>query len=80
MLIKLNRGIELMEQERQIGFLETQVNEMSNRIKNLEYDLSEMTIENNQLRQRVKKLATRPLVAHRTIHQTRLNKHNHNHK
>jgi len=81
MLIKLNRGIELMEQESKYnGFLETKVNEMSNRIKNLEYDLAEMTVENNQLRQRVKKLATRPSNARRTIHQTRSNKHNHNHK
>ena len=80
MLIELNRGIKLMESEREIGFLVNQVEEMSNRMKSLEYDLAEMTVENNQLRQRVKKLATRPLVAHRTIHQTQLNKHNHNHK
>mgnify|MGYP003940329705 FL=1 len=80
MLIKLNRGIKLMELEKQIGFLETQVNEMSNRMKSLEYDLAEMTVENNQLRERVKKLAGRPLNARRTIHQTRSNKHNHNHK
>ena len=69
-----------MEQERQIGFLETQVNEISNRMKSLEYDLAEMTVENDQLRERVKKLAARPLNARRTIHQTRSNKHNHNHK
>ena len=80
MLIELNRGIKLMELEKQIGFLETQVNEMSNRMKSLEYDLAEMTVENNQLRERVKKLAARPLNARRTIHQTRSNKHNHNHK
>jgi len=77
MLIKLNRGIKLMEPEKQIGFLENQVEEMSNRMKNLEYDLAEMTVENNQLRQRVKKLATRPFNARRTIHQTRSNNHNH---
>ena len=77
MLIKLNRGIKLMELEKQIGFLETQVNEMSNRMKSLEYDLAEMTVENNQLRERVKKLAARPLNARRTIHQTRSNNHNH---
>ena len=59
MLIKLNRGIKLMELEKQIGFLETQVNEMSNRIKNLEYDLAEMSVNNSQLRERVKTLATR---------------------
>ena len=69
-----------MEPEKQIGFLENQVEEMSNRMKNLEYDLAEMTVENNQLRERVKKLASRPLSAGRTIHQTRSNKHNHNHK
>jgi regulator of replication initiation timing len=48
-----------MKPETQIGFLENQVDEMSNRMKNLEYDLSEMTVENNQLRERVTKLATR---------------------
>lgn len=48
-----------MKPEIQIGFLENQVDEMSNRVKNLEYDLSEMTVENNQLRERVTKLATR---------------------
>ena len=79
MLIKLNRGIKLMEPEKQIGFLENQVEEMSNRMKNLEYDLAEMTVENNQLRERVKKLAARS-IPRRTIHQTRSNKHNHNHK
>ena len=77
MLIKLNRGIKLMELEKQIGFLETQVNEMSNRMKSLEYDLAEMTVENNQLRERVKKLATRGPSARRTMHRTRLNNHNH---
>ena len=59
MLIKLNRGIELMEQEKQIGFLENQIEKMSNRIKNLEYDLAEMVVDKNQLRERVKTLATR---------------------
>jgi len=78
MLIKLNRGIELMEQESKYnGFLETKVNEMSNRIKNLEYDLAEMTVENNQLRERVKKLTTRMPGARRALHRTRSNKHNH---
>jgi regulator of replication initiation timing len=68
-----------MELEKQIGFLENQVEEMSNRMKNLEYDLAEMNVENNQLRERVKKLAIRPPSARRTIHQTRSNKHKHNH-
>ena len=77
MLIKLNRGIKLMEPEKQIGFLENQVEEMSNRMKNLEYDLAEMTVENNQLRERVKKLATRGPSAHRMMHRTRSNNHNH---
>ena len=35
MLIELNRGIKLMELEKQIGFLENQVEEMSNRMKSL---------------------------------------------
>ena len=52
MLIKLNRGIKLMDQENKLE-------EMENRIKNLEYDLAEMSVENTQLRERVKTLATR---------------------
>ena len=36
-----------------------QGDEMSNRIKSLEYDLAEMTVENNQLKERVKTLANR---------------------
>ena len=48
-----------MKPEIQIGFLENQVDQMSNQMKNLEYDLSEMTVENNQLRERVKTLASR---------------------
>ena len=77
MLIKLNRGIKLMELEKQIGFLENQVEEMSNQMKGLEYDLAEMTVENDQLRERVKKLATRMPGARRAIHRTRSNNHNH---
>ena len=77
MLIELNRGIKLMELEKQIGFLENQVEEISNRMKSLEYDLSEMVVENNQLRERVKKLATRPASARRTMHRARSNNHNH---
>ena len=77
MLIKLNRGIKLMEPEKQIGFLENQVEEMSNRMKSLEYDLAEMTVENNQLRERVKKLTTRMPGARRMMQRTRSNKHNH---
>ena len=77
MLIKLNRGIKLMELEKQIGFLENQVEEMSNQMKSLEYDLAEMVVENNQLRERVKKLASRPSSARRTMHRTRPNNHNH---
>ena len=71
------RGIELMEQERQIGFLENQVDEMSNRMKNLEYDLSKMTVENNQLRERVTKLATRIPSWPKGYHPQWANKHNH---
>ena len=77
MFIKLNRGIKLMESEREIGFLVNQVEEMLNRMKSLEYDLAEMTVENNQLRERVKKLATRPASARRTMHRARSNNHNH---
>jgi hypothetical protein len=42
-----------MEQENQ------QAGEVSNRIKSLEYDLAEMTVENDKLRERVKILASR---------------------
>ena len=77
MLIKLNRGIKLMELEKQIGFLENQVEEMSNRMKNLEYDLAEMTVENNQLRERVKKLTARMPVWPKGYRPQRPNKHNH---
>ena len=77
MLIELNRGIKLMESEREIGFLVNQVEEMLFKIKSLEYDLAEMVVENNQLRERVKKLATRPASARRTMHRTRSNNHNH---
>jgi len=66
-----------MESEREIGFLVNQVEEMLNRMKSLEYDLAEMTVENNQLRERVKKLATRGPSARRTMHRTRSNNHNH---
>ena len=78
MLIKLNRGIKLMEPEKQIGFLENQVEEMSNRMKSLEYDLAEMVVENNQLRERVKKLATRMPGAHRPGSRNWSNKPNYN--
>ena len=37
----------------------TLVAKMSDQIKSLEYDLAEMTVENNQLQERVKKLASR---------------------
>ena len=77
MLIELNRGIKLMESEREIGFLVNQVEEMLFKMKSLEYDLAEMTVENNQLRERVKKLATRPASARRTMHRARSNNHNH---
>ena len=66
-----------MESEREIGFLVNQVEEMLFKIKSLEYDLAEMVVENNQLRERVKKLATRGPSAHRTMHRARSNNHNH---
>ena len=75
MLIELNRGIKLMELEKQIGFLENQIEEMSNRIKNLEYDLAEMSVENTQLRERVKTLATRIPSWPKGYRPQRTNKH-----
>ena len=76
MLIELNRGIKLMELEKQIGFLENQVEEMSNRMKNLEYDLAEMTVGNNQLQERVKTLANRTPAWPKDYRPHRSNKHN----
>ena len=69
-----------MKPETQIGFLENQVDEMSNRMKNLEHDLSEMSVENNQLRERVKTLASRMPAWPKGYRPHRSNKHNHNYK
>ena len=66
-----------MELEKQIGFLENQVEEMSNRMKNLEYDLAEMTVENNRLKERVKTLANRTPAWPKGYRPSRTNKHNH---
>ena len=66
-----------MEQEKQIGFLENQVEEMSNRMKSLEYDLAEMTVENNQLQERVKTLANRVPAWPKGYRPHRLNNNNH---
>tara|TARA_Y100000034_G_C6858933_1_gene390692 strand:+ start:50 stop:307 length:258 start_codon:yes stop_codon:yes gene_type:complete len=44
---------------REIGFLEAQVEELTNHTKSLEYDLAEMIVENNRLFIRVKNLANR---------------------
>ena len=65
-----------MEQERQIDFLEIQVDEMSSRMKNLEYDLAGMTVENNQLYERVKTLANRAPAWPKDYRPHRSNKHN----
>ena len=72
-----------MEQERQsesaysaIVFLENQVDEMSARMKNLEYDLAEMTVGNNQLQERVKALANRTPAWPKDYRPHRSNKHN----
>ena len=69
-----------MEQEKQIGFLENQVNELSNQTKSLEYDLAEMTVENNQLREQVKTLANRIPSWPKGYRPNRTNKHQHNYK
>ena len=67
-----------MESEREIGFLVNQVEEMLFKIKSLEYDLAEMVVENNQLRERVKKLTARMPVWPKGYRPQRPNKHNHN--
>ena len=66
-----------MEPEKQIGFLENQVEEMSNRMKNLEYDLAEMTVENDQLKERVKILASRTPAWPKGYRPHKPNKYNH---
>ena len=66
-----------MKPETQIGFLENQVDQMSNQMKNLEYDLSEMTVENNQLRERVTKLASRTPTWPKGYRPQWANKNNH---
>ena len=50
-----------MEQENQQAdeVLDTLGARIDGRIKSLEYDLAEMTVENNQLKERVKILASR---------------------
>ena len=50
-----------MEQENQQAdeVLDTLGARIDGRIKSLEYDLAEMTVENNQLKERVKSLASR---------------------
>ena len=69
-----------MELEKQIGFLENQVDKMSNQMKNLEYDLAEMTVENNQLQERVNTLANRTPAWPKGYRPNRTNKHQHNYK
>jgi len=49
---------------------------MSARMKNLEYDLAEMTVENNQLHERVKTLANRAPAWPKDYRPHRSNKHN----
>ena len=66
-----------MELEKQIGFLENQVDKMSNQMKNLEYDLAEMTVENNQLQERVKTLANRAPAWPKGYRPQWANKNNH---
>jgi hypothetical protein len=54
-----------------------QGDEMPNRLKSLEYDLAEMTVENNQLKERVKTLANRTPAWPKGYRPQRTNKHNH---
>ena len=54
---------------------ENKLEEMENRIKNLEYDLAEMSVENTQLRERVKTLATRIPSWPKGYRPQRTNKH-----
>lgn len=53
--VQLDTAPVLREEE----VLETQTDEPENRMKNLEYDLAELTVENKELRERVEKLASR---------------------
>ena len=68
-----------MEQENQQAdeVLDTLGARIDDRIKSLEYDLAEMTVENNQLRERVKTLANRIPSWPKGYRPHRLNKNNH---
>ena len=44
---------------REEGFFEAKVFELTKQVKDLQFVLSEMTVENDQLKERVKHLATR---------------------
>ena len=45
---------------REEGFYEAKVFELTKQVKDLQFVLSEMTVENEQLKERVKQLGTRP--------------------
>ena len=42
------------------AFHQTEVKELTSEVKSLQYDCAELTKENDELRERVKKLASRP--------------------
>ena len=48
------------EKVREEAFHQTEVKELTTLVKSLQYDCAELTKENDELRERVKKLASRP--------------------
>ena len=60
-----------------IKFHQTEIKELTTLVKSLQYDCAELTKENDELRERVKKLASRPPTWPKGYRpQNRRNRHN----
>ena len=67
------------EKVREEAFHQTEVKELTSEVKSLQYDCAELTKENDELRERVKKLASRPPTWPKGYRpQNRRNSHRHN--
>ena len=67
------------EKVREEAFHQTEVKELTTLVKSLQYDCAELTKENDELRERVKKLAYRPPTLPKGYRpQNRRNSHRHN--
>jgi predicted RNase H-like nuclease (RuvC/YqgF family) len=65
------------EKVREEAFHQTEVKELTTLVKSLQYDCAELTKENDELRERVKKLASRPPTWPKGYRpQNRRNRHN----